>query len=523
MSGLQPARFINATMVDVNVEMDTVVFSNDTLKCTVRLTNNSDIEHVVAWCSVHVHCNCVFSQSRLELFEAPSQKHIPTMQPNAFTPTRGERGHCVYETEAVVLCCDLTLKPADTKAFTYEALLPVRAPPSYKGENIAYFHKLAIGVQRVGNPAELLRIPLRVLPIDPQLLMACRRESAIHAARSAGRLESAIGRPSLSDDSIEFDTNDVVTPNTVRSMRSSPEVVYQSSAADIKIEMQYDRSQGLDVPGTPAALPEDGADGTDAGDAVPVFAPVTPTSASAVRFNYPEDGRRDSALLGPRDSSVAQMKNPFLPPDNVSLLSRDHVLHAITSLSRRRKPSVFKISTSNSKETVAKFYLSKPVFRIGEDVVGWLDFSSSTVSCFQVSITLETEEDIDERYWKKPKEKTLVKIPQAHQKEFCRDLLNVPIMLPVSVASSPQFTTEHVKVQWRMSFEFLMEAKPGSMSKTVVKNSTDKIFATPTDVEVDSLNWSLPITVLPTNPVNLPANQRLNPQLFPVHNSPKTP
>ena len=116
----------------------------------------------------------------------------------------GERGHCVYETEAVVLCCDLTLKPADTKAFTYEALLPVRAPPSYKGENIAYFHKLAIGVQRVGNPAELLRIPLRVLPIDPQLLMACRRESAIHAARSAGRLESAIGRPSLSDDSIEF-------------------------------------------------------------------------------------------------------------------------------------------------------------------------------------------------------------------------------------------------------------------------------------------------------------------------------
>jgi len=74
-----------------------------------------------------------------------------------------------------------------------------------------------------------------------------------------------------------------------------------------------------------------------------------------------------------------------------------------------------------------------------------------------------------------------------------------------------------------MSFEFLMEAKPGCMSKTVVKNSTDKIFATPTDVEVDSLNWSLPITVLPTNPVNLPANQRLNPQLFPVHNAPKTP
>ena len=41
MSGLQPARFINATMVDVNVEMDTVVFSNDTLKCTVRAIPNT--------------------------------------------------------------------------------------------------------------------------------------------------------------------------------------------------------------------------------------------------------------------------------------------------------------------------------------------------------------------------------------------------------------------------------------------------------------------------------------------------
>ena len=46
--------------------------------------------------------------------------------------------------------------------------------------------------------------------------------------------------------------------------------------------MQYDRPDGLDVPGTPAGRPEDGADGTDAGDAEPVFAPITPTLARCV-------------------------------------------------------------------------------------------------------------------------------------------------------------------------------------------------------------------------------------------------
>lgn len=40
------------------------------------------------------------------------------------------------------------------------------------------------------------------------------------------------------------------------------------------------------------------------------------------------------------------------------------------------------------------------MFRIGEDVVGWLDFAEATVPCYQVIMALETEEEIPRKYWK---------------------------------------------------------------------------------------------------------------------------
>ena len=46
--------------------------------------------------------------------------------------------------------------------------------------------------------------------------------------------------------------------------------------------------------------------------------------------------------------------------------------------------------THNNKrpadKVATKFHLSKPVFKIGEDVVGWFDFSGTTASCYQVTV-----------------------------------------------------------------------------------------------------------------------------------------
>ena len=52
-------------------------------------------------------------------------------------------------------------------------------------------------------------------------------------------------------------------------------------------------------------------------------------------------------------------------------------------LTSRRSPSVFKVT--NSKGKVVNLCLFKTGFRLGEDIIGTLDFGDSKVSCMQVS------------------------------------------------------------------------------------------------------------------------------------------
>jgi hypothetical protein len=59
-----------------------------------------------------------------------------------------------------------------------------------------------------------------------------------------------------------------------------------------------------------------------------------------------------------------------------------------------------------------------------------------------------------------------------------------------------------VGLRWQLSFEFTVEA--GHSSELL--GSSETIRNAPSRVEVDTLRWMLPISVLPTNPVHLPAS-----------------
>jgi hypothetical protein len=48
--------------------------------------------------------------------------------------------------------------------------LPRAIPPSYRGEAITYTYQVSIGAQQVGQPAELIKIPFRVLPVSGKVL-----------------------------------------------------------------------------------------------------------------------------------------------------------------------------------------------------------------------------------------------------------------------------------------------------------------------------------------------------------------
>eukprot|EP00038_Savillea_parva_P025067 m.46095 g.46095 ORF g.46095 m.46095 type:complete len:222 (+) comp6722_c0_seq1:176-841(+) len=180
--------------VDVRVHGERTRFQGESLECNVVLTNPTGHTVVVSWCSAHLHCKCSSSR-KLKINEMyADDKAAPQATSNfAFTPTRGEKGIVIFESEATVLCCDLEIKPGESHSLPYKTDLPHNAPPSYRGERITCTYKLAIGHHVVGTPvARLSRWPVRVLPISAALNKACRRESAALAGVTEVR-EMAVG------------------------------------------------------------------------------------------------------------------------------------------------------------------------------------------------------------------------------------------------------------------------------------------------------------------------------------------
>lgn len=82
--------------------------------------------------------------------------------------------------------------------------------------------------------------------------------------------------------------------------------------------------------------------------------------------------------------------NPFLEKGNNVETKLELALHHLQNITARRRPNFYMISNRRGK--VGRFCLFKQNFKLGEDIVGTLDFSCRTIRCVQVSVTLQCEE-----------------------------------------------------------------------------------------------------------------------------------
>lgn len=82
--------------------------------------------------------------------------------------------------------------------------------------------------------------------------------------------------------------------------------------------------------------------------------------------------------------------NPFLENRKNLETKLELALHHLQNITARRRPSFYLIS--NKRGRVGRFCLFKQNFKLGEDIVGTLDFTCRTVRCVQVSVTLQCEE-----------------------------------------------------------------------------------------------------------------------------------
>lgn len=150
--------------------------------------------------------------------------------------------------------------------------------------------------------------------------------------------------------------------------------------------------------------------------------------------------------------------NPFLENRKNAETKLEIALHNLQNITARRRPNFYLIS--NKRGRVGRFCLFKQNFKLGEDIIGTLDFSSRTVRCVQVSVTLQCEEIILKGQTSnnvKRKESTEKVSPGNSQEtappltgkimnftkhhEVCLGLIQTHMILPVPLHVTPTFST----------------------------------------------------------------------------------
>lgn len=151
-----------------------VYLTGEEVECSIQFTNRDDKGVVLAWGSAQLHCFCSVSDTKvanLEVKDKPASRKISLgsnagVTATSFNPTEGESGLAVLSTKTRILFCSLELQPGETRQFFIREKIPANAPPSYRGHAVKYSYKLVVGSQRLGQPATLHRIPLRIMSVD---------------------------------------------------------------------------------------------------------------------------------------------------------------------------------------------------------------------------------------------------------------------------------------------------------------------------------------------------------------------
>ncbi|XP_072777790.1 RAB6A-GEF complex partner protein 2 isoform X3 [Taeniopygia guttata] len=202
----------------------------------------------------------------------------------------------------------------------------------------------------------------------------------------------------------------------------------------------------------------------------------------------------------PQDEAVAP-SNPFLEEEE-GLKKDSRLADLATELlmvaTSRRSLHLYNISNTRGK--VGTFCIFKTVYKIGEDVIGTFSFSEGDIPCLQFSVSLQTEESIQEEFQRRRGQPVSFTVHARHQ-ESCLHTAQSSFSLPIPLSSTPGFTTNIVSLKWRLHFEFVTSGESagtclvrGSQSEAVTWTGVEQM-------EVDTFSWDLPIKVLPTNPI----------------------
>jgi len=196
------------------------------------------------------------------------------------------------------------------------------------------------------------------------------------------------------------------------------------------------------------------------------------------------------------------MVNAF-PPDEDKEVPLDSALQVLQIVTSTKNQKFYNVT--NSRGHVVKFCAFKHSYKLGEDIVGSLDFSGCNVPCLQFAVTLQSVEEVSPECRKLEGQKpALSSFSKYH--EMCVGYQQSHFVLPIPLHVTPSFYTDLITLKWRLHFEFVTSIlnenellmKPKEKPKKTDFNG--QIWQGPTNVKIETMVWDLPIKVYPNLP-----------------------
>ncbi|KAM0719523.1 hypothetical protein Q7P37_003653 [Cladosporium fusiforme] len=333
----------------------------------------------------------------------------------------------LLSTPQSLLFVDLCLAPGESASYHYRFALPRGLPPSFRGRAIKVSYHISLGIQRPGGqPVKQIEIPFRVLG----------------SVNSRGEV---LGHDLM-----------------------SPYIILQDSA----------RTKSISTPQlSTTALPSFPAKGD------PKQKPPKQGLEDFLRYTErllesPMD--ENGALLSPTSPlspamspSVSRRQSHAEPQPTTT---KETIDFAILRSNRTSQPgtshSSNRFNISRSGQPVAVLTVLRPAYRLGETIIGTIDFTTPAPSpddpkqgpTYSVNLELESAERVDPSLALRSSTsiQRVTRKVHASTRENALFARSISFSLTVPAQATPSFETTGVSLVWSLRVEFTTERQPAA-------------------------------------------------------------
>lgn len=329
----------------------------------------------------------------------------------------------LLSTPQSLLFVNLTLAPGESTSYDYRFTLPKGLPPSHRGRAIKIDYHLSIGIQRPeGQAMKYVQVPFRVLGT-----VGSKGEMLVHDLMSpfvllqdAARTKSIAPGPPDSGGFPPFPQDE-------------PPQQLQTPHHGLEDFLRY-TERLLDAPEDP-----NGA----------LLSPTEPPSPLASR----------------KPSFFAQTPASAKEAIDLAIMRSNQAAQPGTQASSKEAQSPNRFTITRSGRPVAVLTLLRPAYRLGESVVGTLDFTApppassdgpAPVQAYSVLLELESAERVDASLALRAAASLhrVTRRVHASTRENTLFARRVGVALAVPAAATPSFETTGVSLLWSLRVEF---------------------------------------------------------------------